>query len=264
MTDPKWWDLTIPRDDNPNIEILISALDEMAERYVIGEEIGDGGYKHWQIRAVMKVPKVMATVRNQLEKYNIWGTWATPTSDNGRNFNYTEKEGKFFRSWEKALRSFATLELREWQAQIEELIKHQNERQCMVIYDPAGNHGKTYFSKYMQATHQAQYVPPMGDAMDLMAFAMEKPYKAYIFDMPRSESVKQKKGMWSAIEQIKNGYLYDKRYKFRDAWITPPKVLVFCNEVPDLDALSADRWQLLTLSDTPMGTLVLPYDEVYA
>ena len=57
--------------------------------------------------------------------------------------------------------------------------------------------------------------------MDFMAFAMAKPDKAYIFDMPRTESVKQRKGMWSAIEQIKNGYLYDKRYQFRDMWIDP-------------------------------------------
>lgn len=258
MTDPKWWDVT-SKKDTTNIEALYSALDNMAERYVIGEEIGEGGYQHYQMRIVFKVGKEMATVRNQLAEF-CRDFWCTPTSQNGRNFDYVEKEGKYVASWEKALRSFATMELRPWQAQVEGLMQAQNERQCLVVYDPIGNHGKTYFSKYMQATHQAQYVPPMQDAQDFMAFCMEKKNKAYIFDMPRAESVKQRKGMWSAIEQIKNGYIYDKRYKFRDAWINPPKVCVFCNELPDTDLLSADRWYLTQIQQFGNEHLLMPVE----
>ena len=65
--------------------------------------------------------------------------------------------------------------------------------------------------------------------------------------MPRTESVNNKKGMWSAIEQLKNGYLYDKRYNYRDMWIEPPTVAVFTNELPETGYLSKDRWRISTI-----------------
>lgn len=261
MTDPRWWDMTVKKA-SANLEMLMSGLDRTADRYVIGEEIGDGGYEHYQIRAVFKVPKEMATVHNFLCENGASEHWITPTQKICHNFDYCEKEGKFIRSWEKSLRKFATIELRDWQAQVQGLMQAQSERQCLVVYDPIGNHGKTYFAKFMQATHQAQYVPPMQDAQDFMAFCLEKPAKAYIFDMPRAESVKQRKGMWSAIEQIKNGYIYDKRYKFRDAWIEPPKVCVFCNELPDTDLLSADRWYITTIQQWGKDHILMPAEGV--
>lgn len=259
MTQPKWWDATI-KAESVDLNELMNVLDKECDRYVIGKETGADGYKHYQIRMVCKVPKEMSTVHNMLQRNNPnCQGWVTPTSKEGRNFNYCEKEGDFIRSWEKALRSWATIELKDWQAQLKEIWKYQNEREVDVLFDPVGNIGKTVFAKHMVATHSATYVPPIGDAQDLMAFALEKPAKAYIFDMPRSESVKQKKGMWSAIEQIKNGYLYDKRYKFRDAWIDPPRVLVMCNELPEMDSLSSDRWRFYEVKQWGRESLLLPY-----
>lgn len=260
MTQPKWWDATV-KAESVDLDKLMSTLDRECDRYVIGKETGADGYKHYQIRMVCKVPKELSTVHNMLARDNPYCQgWVTPTSQEGRNFNYCEKEGDFIRSWEKALRRFATLELNDWQAQLKEIWEHENERQCTVVYEPNGNVGKTYFAKHMVATHRAEYVPPMGDAMDLMAFALEKPARAYIFDMPRSESVKQKKGMWSAVEQIKNGFIYDKRYKFRSTWIEPPKVLVFCNEEPPTETLSLDRWRLYTIQKWGESALLMPWE----
>lgn len=260
MTQPKWWDATIKKE-SVDLSKLMETLDEECDRYVIGEEVGKDGYEHYQVRMVCKKPKELSTVHNMLARSNpTYAGWISPTSREGRNFNYCEKEGRFIRSWEKALRRFATIELDDWQAQLQEIWKHQNERQVDVLYDPQGAIGKTYFSKYMVATHQAEYVPPIGDAMDLMAFALEKPAKAYIFDMPRCESVKQKKGMWSAVEQIKNGFLYDKRYKFRSMWIEPPRVLVMCNELPEMDTLSQDRWRIYHTEKWGDTRVLLPYE----
>lgn len=80
-----------------------------------------------------------------------------------------------------------------------------------------------------------------------MAVAMAKPSKGYVIDLPRADG-KAKKPMWSAIEQIKDGYLYDKRYNWREKWIEPPKIMVFCNDFNASD-LSTDRWQDFEISD---------------
>ena len=78
---------------------------------------------------------------------------------------------------------------------------------------------------------------------------MNHPAKGYIFDVPRCDTIKGKKNMWKAIEQIKNGLLYDRRYTSRKMWIDPPKIHMFSNELPDRENLSADRWNVCGLTD---------------
>lgn len=251
MTEPKWWDFTASKQQGWTRERVIQILEPLAERFVVGDEVGEGGYEHLQGRVVFKVGKDTKTLANM----QLGWHWS-PT--HVRDFNYCEKEGNFFRSWEKGINEFANLELRPWQKEALNILDKQDERCIAVIYDPDGNHGKTYFSKYCVATRRATYVPPFTEAQDFMAFAMAKPSKAYIFDMPRAETIKQRKGLWSAIEQIKNGYLYDKRYAFRDCWIESPKILVFCNEAPEKDTLSHDRWNLYSFEDWGEVDALLP------
>lgn len=235
MTEPKWWDFTASKKMGWTIDRLIGILEPVAERFVLGDEVGEGGYEHIQGRVVFKIGKELGACQNLVPGAH----W---TQSHVRDFQYCEKEGKFFRSWEKGLRNYQMADLKTWQGMAVALLKETDERAVHVLVDPVGGIGKTFLAKYCQVNHIAQYVPPMQDAQDFMAFAMAKPSRAYIFDMPRSESIKQRKGMWSAIEQIKNGYLYDKRYQFRDMWIEPPQVFVITNEHPEMDELSADRW----------------------
>lgn len=252
MTEPKWWDFTASKKMGWTRERIIEILEPVAERFCIGDEVGDGGYEHLQGRVVFKVGKALNTVDKLIPGAHWSGTHV-------RDFEYVKKEGNYYCSWEKSISRWANIELRPWQKALVEDLEDQNERQISVVIDREGNHGKTWLAKYMVATHRATYCPPMQDAQDFMAFAMAKPDKAYIFDMPRSESVKQRKGMWSAIEQIKNGYLYDKRYAFRDMWIDPPKILVFTNDEPDTTELSSDRWRVYELKDWGLAPMLIEH-----
>jgi len=244
MTAPKWYDLTISKEKSGKTAEEIGRILEAqgAERYVIGDEVGEGGYEHYQVRVVYKVEH---TPEWMILTWGPMGGHVSPT--HVRDFKYCEKEGRFYRSWEKAINPFSQIDLLPWQKTVLEAFEAQDDRGVLVVVDVAGGAGKTTLSKYCQVTRKAQYVPPMGEAQDLMAFAMAKPSAGYIFDMPRSNSVKHVKGMWSAIEQIKNGYLYDKRYQYRDQWIAPPKVMIFTNEEPPEERLSADRWKTIHL-----------------
>lgn len=260
MTEPKWWDFTCPqtnpRTNEPvTLEILQDILAPISDRYCIGNETGETGYKHWQGRTVLKIGKELKALSNILP-IACW----TPT--HVRNFDYVQKEGNYYCSWEGALARFACLELQGWQQSVLDVLEEQTERQVLVIYDPWGNHGKTWLAKHMVATHKAVYVPPLNDAQDFMAMALAKKSKGYIFDLPRADTRKSAKAMWSAIEQIKNGYLYDKRYQWQEAWIDPPKIVVFTNWIPQLKWLSRDRWQfyaivdgISTIQEMPMQTV---------
>lgn len=248
-TAPKWWDCTVPRNDY-TVQELQQLLEQQAERYVIGIEVGKTGYEHYQIRMVLHEAQT-------LKKINKWlSGHKTPTKV--RNFQYCEKEGNFIRSWEKVLSKYVDVKLRAWQECVLSFFKQQDDRKVLVVYNESGNIGKTYLAKHIHATHQGQYVPQLDSALDYMAFAMEKQANGYIIDVPRSENIKTTKAIWSAIEQIKNGYVYDKRYSYRDCWTESPKIVVFTNDIPPISALSQDRWEFVIVSEHG-GYNITPY-----
>lgn len=237
MTEPKWYDVTISRAVVPDIKQVIEQMEIIGcERYVIGEEIGKDGFQHWQTRLVLEKGRSWAQMKE------IFKTCGHVTPSHVRNFSYCEKAGNFYRSWEKALGKYSMLELLPWQQQALECLTNQGPRRVTVIIDEHGNHGKTYLRKFLQANHFAEYIPPMAEWKDLMRVCMAKPGRGYCFDLPRADTIKQKKGLWMAIESIKDGYLFDDRYTFQEKWIEPPNILVFANEEPPYELLSKDRW----------------------
>lgn len=255
MTKPKWYDLTMPRGQhiqstgmlNPYYgmtmtEIGKSLEEHGAERYVVGEETGDAGYEHWQIRVVFKKGHDKSEVIGWYPQVHVSET-------HEHNFDYVEKEGKFYRSWEKALKKYQEMKLWTWQYEVLEKVRNLkrkgDDRKIIVIVDTEGNSGKTTLAKHLTATHQGAYCPPMPEALDYMAWALAHSQAGtFLIDLPRADTEKRNKAMWSAVEQMKNGYLYDKRNQWREKWIEPPQVIVFTNEEPDLSLLSSDRWMI--------------------
>lgn len=249
MTAPKWYDFTLSRekmkergfDDVEKIGQLFENLG--AERYVIGQEVGEGGYEHFQCRVVFKMEKDynhLCTVFAGLGR-------VSPT--HVRDFKYCEKEGNFYRSWEKVLNKFSNLKLLDWQKSAVDELKKQSDREIMVIVDPQGNNGKSWLTKYLVSTRMCNLIPVLGDYKDMMRICMAKAGTGYVIDMERTTDPKKAHGLWRAIESVKNGYLFEDRYNFRDMWIEPPKIIVLTNDMPPLDALSRDRWRIYTIYD---------------
>lgn len=243
MTHPKWWDFTLSKEKAKamyidDIATLGEFLSKKCDRVVVGDEVGEGGYEHFQGRCVFKKGMDISDLVVLLPTAH----W-TPT--HVRNFDYCEKEGKFWRSWETALRDFQCLELYGWQRTALEDLKKQNDRQVMVIVDGCGGVGKTWLAKHLVATHQGAYCPAMDESRDYMAWALaHSTARMFVIDIPKSDSRKKNSDLWSAIEQMKNGYLWDKRNHWQEKWIDPPKILVITNEEPDRNLLSPDRWDI--------------------
>lgn len=250
MTEPKWWDCTLSREatfknDAPNpwakmttAEIGEHLMSHGADRCVVGEETGADGYLHWQIRVVFKKETSAIRVFEIIPN----GYW-TPTKV--RDFNYCEKEGKFWRSWEGALRKYSSLELYPWQNEVLERLKRQDDRHVTVLIDTCGSTGKTTLAKTITARHIGAYCPAMDESKDYMAWALaHQTAKMFVLDIPKSDSRKKNADLWSAVEQMKNGYLWDKRHHWQEAWIDSPAIMVITNEEPDRTLLSYDRWDI--------------------
>lgn len=246
MTDKKWYDGTAPKS-RCDLDLLIELSDKYADEWCIGIETGADGYEHFQCRWRFKVGKELATVRNQFapacDCIHFSGTHV-------RDFEYCKKGGNYICSWDKAIRKFAFIELWQWQEQAQSYLNQQDDRKILVIVDEQGCRGKSAFGKYLEATHQADVCPVTdGEASNYLEYCLNHPSKGYVFDIPRADSIKSKKAMWRAIESIKNGCLYDRRYTSRKQWIEPPKIIVFANEEPPYETLSMDRWVVCTIDE---------------
>nr|QWB14905.1 replication associated protein [Cressdnaviricota sp.] len=211
MTEPKWWDCTLTREEtlhsgalNPWAEISTEELGNWllshgVERCVIGEEVGADGYSHWQMRMVFHKPTSSTTVFALIAQ----GHW-TPTQV--RNFDYCEKEGKYWRSWEGALRKYQTLELYPWQNEVIERLKQQNDRKVMVLIDYIGSSGKTTLAKTITARHIGAYCPAMDESKDYMAWALaHQTARIFVLDIPKSDSRKKNADLWSAVLHLLHG-----------------------------------------------------------
>lgn len=67
-------------------------------------------------------------------------------------------------------------------------------------------------------------------------------------DLPRAMNKDRLNGIYTAIEQIKKGKLYDMRYKYQEFWIDSPNIWVYQNVDVDLDYLSRDRWKCWSIN----------------
>ena len=63
--------------------------------------------------------------------------------------------------------------------------------------------------------------------------------------------------LYSAFEGIKNGMFVNYKYETQQVLMDPPHVVCFSNEVPDVSALSQDRWEVYYLLKGGLSRLSL-------
>ena len=135
-----------------------------------------------------------------------------------------------------------------WQSELLEKVRDYDDRSVHLVIDTNGNNGKSAFCKYVWQKKLGQPVPPMQSAEDLVQFVKSLDVsKLYVIDMPRAMKKKKLYGMYSGIETLKNGMIYDKRYKGSFTYIDEPNIIVFTNTPPKMCYLSKDRWKLWSI-----------------
>jgi hypothetical protein len=133
-----------------------------------------------------------------------------------------------------------------WQEQVKHFCTSPpDDRSINYIYDPIGNTGKSKFCKYM-CYHHGALMLPWGKTGDLLNLVVKKGAKdIYLFDLSRSKPQDwARDDIASAMEQIKNGHIVNLKYETNDFMMEPPHVWCFSNQLPNLESMSRDRWQL--------------------
>ncbi len=140
-----------------------------------------------------------------------------------------------------------------WQEEALRLIDCQSKRQILIVVDPAGRSGKTCMAHFICLCLGGKFVPPFcqsGDDVLKFVHGLVRPGEQYtiVIDIPRALDWNRfAPALFSAFETIKGGYVYDTRYRAQVKYIKPPKMICFCNHVPDPRLLTKDRWTVLRL-----------------
>lgn len=145
------------------------------------------------------------------------------------------------------------MELRPWQKEMVDLLladqKDVWSRKVRYIVDTTGGIGKSILGIYLRVYHKAIVLPSTlvtsEDIMQAMCAKVGNSHDARIVvvDFPRATALSHWRVFAAALENIKNGTAYDKRYSWKEAHFNPPAMLCVCNQAPPLGVFSKDRWE---------------------
>lgn len=249
------WDFTL-KDTGQSIEDLKRELKTHCKNWTFQKEKGkETGYEHFQGRVSLKL-KSRKPPFFQKDCH-----WSITSNENKDNTFYVMKEdtkiGLTYSDTDKETyipRQFRDIILYDYQNKIKESAETFDARKIDLIYDPEGNIGKSTIAAICELLYGAIDMPPLNDYKELIALlcniCMDKQLrdpKLIFFDLPRALDKERLFGMYSAIEQVKKGKLYDCRYHYKEWWIDSPRIWVFSNHLPDQTLLSNDRWNIWTV-----------------
>lgn len=154
-------------------------------------------------------------------------------------------------------------QLYPWQEEIRDAITGRTDpRTINVLLDTTGGIGKSAFCKYM-CWHHKTPVLGWGRTGDLLHLVSKMPNRsAYIFDLSRSKPQDWgRDDICAAMEGIKNGLFINTKYECTQVIMKTPHIWIFTNHVPNISAMSRDRWIFYTiqhhrLERTPLSRIL--------
>lgn len=125
-----------------------------------------------------------------------------------------------------------------------------DDRTIHIVIDDYVGLGKSSLCKYLYVEHEAVIVPPFQDSKRLMQYCMLfEPAKLYVIEIPRAMKKKNISSMYTGIETLKKGMMYDTRGNGKFRYIDEPNIVVFANTTPKKRHLSVDRWKMWKIQE---------------
>lgn len=254
-----FWDFTLKWTDDIEQKTIVTWLNTVAKQWVFQKEQSDAGYMHWQGRMNRKA-KTRALFLIQ-DGMDLEGHASVTSTKGSKTFNYVTKvDTRVLGPWAdnptRIEEHKMPLQLEGkrpfvWQQEIlddmerQTMPEHYDTRLINVLYDPSTMIGKSWLKTYARWNKKALIIPPLDKPEDLIASVMDRPIStAYILDLPKDLTKKQRQNMNSGLEMLKDGVVWDKRHEFRERMMNSPSVWVFTNTFPDLSKAGKGRYKI--------------------
>lgn len=150
------------------------------------------------------------------------------------------------RSSQIAIRDPQESELREWQQALEEELEGDADDRSIRFYvDTEGEKGKTWFQQYYLSKYPEEtQCLTVAKSQDL-AHAICPQKRVIFFNIPRNQ---MDYISYSLLEQIKDRMVFSPKYDSRmKIFNQNAHVVVFSNETPDYNKMTADRYNVTEL-----------------
>lgn len=245
------WCFTLNNYTDDDILEIKNKLDIICEKYVFQREIGEErGTPHLQGAIWLKERARWSEFG--LSNRIIWSKMRNEKA----SANYCQKSktsvGEPIKGgrWPVPLKCIQDEQLYQWQRNVINLLNEEpDERSIYWHTDTRGGSGKSQLCRYL-AIHKPDEVlivqgGKLADLMNIIFNTNTDYMKMVIFDLPRATG---NKISHSAIECLLNGMITNTKYETGTKIFNPPHVVVFSNEHPDLNMMSADRWKETVLS----------------
>lgn len=148
----------------------------------------------------------------------------------------------------RCLTEFKDFKFRDWQKDLfEELNDEPHDRKIIWFCDRKGGSGKSKFAKWLVVTKQFDEKVCLsfnGAARDL-ALLVNDPL-VVVFDFKRTM---EERINYQFIEQVKDGVVISPKYRTHVKVFPSPHVVVFSNFLPNIFAMSCDRWDVRLMED---------------
>jgi hypothetical protein len=109
-----------------------------------------------------------------------------------------------------------------------------------------GNIGKSILCQYIDVYDLGNNVPAAFEDYKGLMHSLHgmSPKNLYLVDLPRALQTFKLSNLYSALETLKSGFIWDQRYGWKRTNIDCPMIWVFTNKPPPPDFLSRDRWKI--------------------
>lgn len=260
------WDFTIwPQELGIDEKEIIEWLENFCKKYSFQLEAGKTDREHYQGRISLMNALRESALRNQ---FNKWGVHWTRTScvNIHNDFYVTKEEGRIKGPWkDDDEKIYIPRQIREiedllpWQEAVVDKTKQWEPRIVNVIIQEKGGVGKSILVGKLCCEYKtARSIPALTNYKEIMCLVMSMPVSGcYLIDMPRAMDKSKQEEFYSAIESIKDGHVWDNRYKYKERWFDSPNVWVFTNRRPNRLLLSKDRWRLWEIEEGCLKALSL-------
>jgi hypothetical protein len=150
---------------------------------------------------------------------------------------------------------------RPWQLELEQFLGGPaDDRQVRFYVDPVGNTGKSWFQGYYctKNPHETQLLG-LGKRDDI-AFAIDPSKRIFFFNVPRGD---MQYFQYTVLEQLKDKVVFSTKYQSTTKLLRHyPHVIIFCNEEPDMNKMSVDRYDVRRLTgDTFTGAFAPGFND---
>lgn len=138
----------------------------------------------------------------------------------------------------------AVAQLNPWQLNLDSVLRGEPDDRSIVFYvDPDGGKGKSWFVRYQMSKYPDETQFLSAGKRDDLAYAIDETKRVFLFDLPRGS---MEFFQYSVLEKLKDQLVFSSKYASRVKVLPlPVHVIVFCNEFPDMTAMTEDRYKLM-------------------